>query len=265
MPKLGNYEVTIKRSDGTELPTVPDDLPVIDFEGNAVSVGEAKKGYLRQQDYTKKTQGVAELQRLLKELGAQDDARGAEVVRHLFTKMNELEDLGVVDRNTGEIKVKAGQNTLDDGIPASNPSAPPVPPQLLKDLTERQRMYERDLGRVMAHLAEEDIKKSFPDFTPEDIQTCFKLAAINPQDTPMDHARKLSDRYKDLGQKAVDTHKKMEEEARAAGHNRPGGPGAAGSIFEPDVVITDRPDLHPGKKTISPAEASRRWWDSQKG
>ena len=70
--KVGDYEVVVKKGD-QELDTMPGDLPVMDFEGNTVTLKEVQDGYMRQSDYTKKTQQVAKLRKFLnEELGFQN-------------------------------------------------------------------------------------------------------------------------------------------------------------------------------------------------
>ena len=59
--KIGDFEIEVKDKEGKELDKLPEDLPVYDFEGNIVTLKEAKDGYLRQSDYTKKTQEIAAL------------------------------------------------------------------------------------------------------------------------------------------------------------------------------------------------------------
>jgi len=134
--KVGDYEVVVKKGEEV-LDRLPDDLPVHDFEGNTVTLAESRDGYMRQSDYTKKTQSVAEVRKfLVEDLGFQDPRQGVATMKRVLETLNEAEKHGLLDPETGALKVPeikqapVAQNFGDDSEEGFTLGMENLPPEV---------------------------------------------------------------------------------------------------------------------------------------
>jgi len=270
--KIGDFEMVVRDKDGKELDTVPDDLPIVDFEGNQLTVKELKEGYLRQQDYTKKTQEVAELRKFLQDqLGLQDTKQGVRVIENMLSKLAELEQVGVIDPQTGEIRRDvlgkgAGTSSFssddDDDDLGGYPSKldlQSLPPEVVSAV-EQTKALSRDMGMLLRYIADQQISSKFQDFTERDREWVFKMAAQDPTRTPLEWAEELHSAKKEWGQKAIDEYVKQQEEEKK-GHARPGTGDKEGlELFGEDVAFSFRPgEEQDGKKVLDPRQAAEAY------
>jgi hypothetical protein len=234
--KIGKYEVTIKDGDN-ELETLPSDLPVFDFEGNVVTLEEARAGNLRQSDYSKKTAEVADMKKLFDELGVADPKRGVGIMRHLLGVVAELEEKGIVDPHTGEIIEglgQAGGELSEEQIAALAAQQSPAFQKQLKELQQRLGAQERDMGSLLSIMSKRDIETAFPDLSETHMEWVFGMARDNHEKSPMEFAKALNDELEAWGQKTIDEHAIQKEELKKQELARvPGDDGI--DIFEEDV------------------------------
>ncbi len=260
--KIGNYEVTIMDGD-TELKELPSDLPVHDFEGNEVTLEEARGGYLRQSDYSKKTAEVAPMKKLLEELGVPPD-RGVGIMRHLLGVVAELEEKGIIDPTTGEILERgelSGQLTAEQQAALQNHPDPAVQKQL-KELQQRLGTQERDVGALLSIMSKRDINSAFPTLTEENLDWVFAVARDNPEKSPMEYAKALNDQLEARGQVAIDEHALKQEELKKQELERVSGKEGI-EIFDEDVKFSYDPSRHgEDVKVVSPAEAAKQYMDA---
>lgn len=82
---LGDDDVqsTEATTEATQKPTVNDDVLVTLGDGTQVTLAELKAGHLRQADYTRKTQTVAEERRQAQEIAARSQQQAAELAQQL--------------------------------------------------------------------------------------------------------------------------------------------------------------------------------------
>jgi len=265
--KIGDFELVVKDKEGKELDKLPPELPVHDFEGNTLSLKEVREGYLRQADYTKKTQEVGQLKDFLhKRVGVQDTQRGIQILTGLIDKVVELEDKGILDPTTGEIKLPArspasGDDDLFGNRGGDNLTLEHLPPEV-KATVEGLRLLSRDVGALMNYISQDEIAKAYPNLSVQDRNWAHKMAASDPNRTPMEWAEELNKRLEDRGQEAIDAHVKAQEASlQKDGHDRPGltPDEVMGEMFEEEVVFSTRPELHEGKKVIDPSAAANAY------
>jgi hypothetical protein len=257
--KIGEYEVTIKKGD-EELTELPSDLPVHDFEGNVVTLEEARGGYLRQSDYSKKTAEVADMKRLFQDLGVQDPKRGVGIMRHLLGVVAELEEKGIIDPNTGEIleQGQVGEQLTAEQMAANQASLPPAVQKQLKELSSRLGAQERDVGALLSIISKRDIQTAFPTLTEENLVWIDAMVRDNPENSPMEYAKALNDQLEARGQVAIDEHAKQQEELRKQELGRISQKGGI-EVFGEDVKFSFDPesDRHKeGEKVLTPREAA---------
>ena len=260
--KLGNYEITVKDESGNEAEALPDGLPVTDFEGNTVTLDEVKKGYLRQSDYTRKTQEVAAVRQLMQDLGLPDHVKAAETMRHILVKQKELEDLGVLDTRDGSInhQVLAGNqadhqdnNDLDINQPDTNANL-----RAQQQILNRLEGVERDMGGFMSLWTRKEIRERFSHFDDEMLDWVYSQHSANPQYSPMQYAEAMENKLKDRDQAAIDRHEEVKKKEREDSLTRkPGEPST--DMFTEDVVFTLSPERHEGKTKVTPHEAATRF------
>lgn len=263
--KIGKYDVTIKDGD-TELTELPSDLPVFDFEGNQITYDEAKGGYLRQSDYSKKTAEVADMKKLFDELGVQDPKRGVGIMRHLLGIVAELEEKGVVDPNTGEIIEtmlgQGGGELTPEQIAAQADRLPPAIQKQLKDMEQRLAAQGRDVGAMLSIMSKRDIETAFPELDETHMDWVFGMARDNPEKSPMEYAKALNDQLVAWGQKTIDEHALKAEELKKQELERVPGAGAI-DMFEEDVRFSNLPERHgEDVKVVSPGEAARQYMEA---
>lgn len=267
--KMGDFEIVVKDKDGQELDAIPDDLPVHNFDGDTVTLKESRDGYLRQADYTKKTQEVGQLKDFLQNrVGVQDSQQGIKILNSLIDKVVELEDKGILDPATGEIKLPTGpaKSGGDDDFTFGTGSGDSLtlehlPPEV-KHTVEGLRLLSRDVGALMNYISQDEIAKAYPNLSPQDRDWVHKMAASDPNRTPMEWAKELNERLEAQGQEAIDAHVKAQEKSLDGdGHDRPGltPDEVSGELFEEDSVFSQRPDLHEGKKVIDPSAAANAY------
>ena len=255
--KIGKYEVTIKDGD-TELDSLPSDLPVFDFEGNVVTYEEAKGGYLRQSDYSKKTAEVASMKKLFNELGVADPERGVGIMRHLLSVVAELEEKGIVDPVTGEVIEGLGEGVGEltaEQIAAQTQLSPAVARQI-KELQQGLAAQGRDVGAMLSIMSRRDIQTAFPELSDTHLEWVFGMARDNQERSPMEYAKALADELVAWGQKTVDEHAVKKEELKKQELERVSGiPGL--DMFEEDVKFSFREEGHEeGVKVVTPREAA---------
>lgn len=259
MLEIGGYKVTILDKDGKEMDSMPGDLEVFELDGKAVTLKEAEEGNLRQSDYTRKTTSVAELQQFMTELGIQDQSQGVRALRAMLGTYAELEDLGVLDPKTGAITYEPGGKPPDNPDDDTTVQLDPQTAQLIKSLEARLGTQEQDMGRLLAVMSKRDIRETFSDLTEEQFDWVFAMARDNPERSPMDYAKALNTMLEAKGQTAVDAAEEERIRLKKESLERPSGAGGT-DLFDEDVVITDRPDLHQKEgvtvKTVSPLEAA---------
>jgi hypothetical protein len=258
--KIGDYEVVIKKGE-EELNQFPDDLPVYDFEGDTVSYKEAKEGYMRTSDYTKKTQKVAEVNKfLVEDLGFQDPTAGVATMKRVLETVHELGEKGIVDMTTGEITLptegKGSTGVVDgdsnDSFSLSVDQLPPEVKAMLKTTTDLQK----DMGSLMSYISRREITERFPDMVEEEIDMVHKLAAMEPSKSPMQHAVALVEKKKEWGQKAIDGYVEEQNKPVDDGHVREGSGEPALEMFGENPVFSNMPEEHKGKNVKSPSEAA---------
>lgn len=259
--KIGKYDVTIKDGD-TELDSLPSDLPVFDFDGNEVTYEEAKGGYLRQSDYSKKTAEVADMRKLFDELGVQDPTRGVGIMRHLLAVVADLEEKGIIDPNTGDVIEGAGQQVDNLGQQINPDQLPPAIQKQLKEMQQRLGAQERDMGALLSIMSKRDIETAFPELTETHLEWVFGMARDNHEKSPMEFAKALADELKAWGQKTIDEHALQKEELKKQELERVAG--AEGiEIFEEDVKFSYDPSRHgEDAKVVSPSDAARRYMEA---
>ena len=273
--KIGDFELVVKDKDGVELDAIPADLPVHDFEGNVVTLQEAKDGYMRQADYTIKTQELGKMRDFLQtRVGVQGTEvdKGIEILNGLIDKVVELQDKGILDPATGEIKLPAGTETAEELAARAALLGTAVPdnltleslPSEVKETVEGLRLLSRDVGALMGYISREEVTKAYPNLSTQDMAWAHKMAASDPERTPMEWAKELNERLEARGQEAVDAHVKTQEKLVADGHDRPGlkPDELKAELFEEEVVFSARPDLHEGKKVVDPTAAAEAYMES---
>lgn len=271
MPKIGEYEVSIKKGD-QELDTVPDDLPVFDFEGNQVTMKEAQEGYMRTADYTKKTQSVAEVKKfLVDDLGFQDEVSGVKVMRSVLDTLADLEAKGIYDSKTGEVKIP--QSTGNPNTSGGTPSVDiddegnftlgmdNLPQDVLQKLN-RLDQVEKDMSSLLGYLSRKEIRETYEDMVEEEIEMMHKMAAVDPSKSPMEHASAYVESKKEWGQKAVDAYVEELKKPKAEGHQRPGSGEPAVEIFGEEPVFSYDPEEHKGKNVLDPSEAANKYLEA---
>jgi hypothetical protein len=226
MMKIGEYEVTIKKGD-EELTEMPADLPVHDFEGNTMTLGEVRDGYMRQADYTQKTQSVAEVKRFLTEdLGFQDPRQGVQTMKRVLDTLNEAEKAGMLDPTTGALKVpETKQAPIAPNLEEGDESGfilgmENLPPEM-KNLMTAHETLQKDMGSLMGYISRKEIRENFQDVTEEEVEMVHKLAAIEPSKSPMEHMVSYAEKKAEWGQKAVDTYVEELKKPKEEGHVRP--------------------------------------------
>jgi hypothetical protein len=253
--KIGKYDVTIKDGD-TELDSLPSDLPVFDFEGNVITYQEAKGGYLRQSDYSKKTAEVASMKKLLDELGVAPD-RGVGIMRHLLGVVAELEEKGIVDPTTGEIVEGLGQSSGE--LTAEHFAGAQISPAVAKQIKELQQglaAQGRDVGAMLSIMSKRDIQTAFPELNETHMDWVFSMARDNHERSPMEYAKALNDELLAWGQKTIDEHATKKKELKKQELERvPGLPGI--DMFDENVKFSFKEGGHEeGVKVISPRDAA---------
>ena len=263
--KIGKYDVTIKDGD-TEITELPSDLPVFDFEGNVVTLEEARAGNLRQSDYSKKTAEVAEMKKLFDELGVADPKRGVGIMRHLLGIVADLEEKGVIDPNTGEIieamlGQEAGELTPEQ-IAAQADRLPPAIQKQIKELQQGLAAQGRDVGAMLSIMSKRDIETAFPELSATHMDWVFGMARDNPEKSPMEYAKALNDELMAWGQKTIDEHAIQKEELKKQELARE--PAAAAiDMFEEDVKFSYDPSRHgEDVKVVSPGEAAKQFMEA---
>ncbi len=273
--KIGDFEMVIKNKDGVELDEMPKDLPVHDFEGNVVTLQEAKDGYMRQSDYTLKTQELGKMRDFLQNrVGVQSTEvdKGIAILNGLIDKVVELEDKGILDPATGEIKLPAGTETAEEiaaraallGTAApDNLTLESLPPEV-KQTVEGLRLLSRDVGALMGYISREEVTKAYPNLSDQDKAWAHKMAASDPDRTPIQWAEELNKRLEARGQEAIDAHVKTQEaELAGKGHDRPGlkPDEITGELYEEEIVFSASPELHPDKKVVDPSVAAEAYME----
>lgn len=271
MPKIGDYEITIKKGD-QELDTIPNDLPVFDFDGNQITMKEAQEGYMRTADYTQKTQSVAEVKKfLVDDLGFQDERSGVQVMRNVLDTLADLEQKGIYNSQTGEVKIpqstgnpgSGGENAINLDDEGNFTLGMDHLPDEVKQQLGRLHQMEKDLGSLMGYLSRKEIRESFQGFTEEDVERCHKLAAIDPSRSPMEHATAYEEAKKEWGQKAVDEYVEGLKKPKDEGHQRPGSGEPALEIFGENPVFSYMPDEHgEGANVKNPSEAANEYLEA---
>ena len=265
--KFGDYEVEIKKGDKV-LDSVPDDLPVIDFEGNTITMKEAKDGYMRTKDYTQKTQKIAAVQKFLTdELGFQDDVQGVHVMRKVLESLSDLEEKGLYDSKTGEFKIPENKSTSN---PPGNVGGDAdfvlgmehLPKEVQHNLKTISRL-EKDMGSLMGYLTRKEIHDIHKDLSNEEVEMQIKLAALDPSRTPMEHANLYVERKKEWGQKAVDAYVEALKKPKDEGHDRPGSGEPALEIFGEKPVFSFTPGEHvAGTNIVNPSDAANKYLEA---
>lgn len=265
--KVGDYEVIVKKGD-TELDAIPDDLPVHDFDGNTVTLGESRDGYMRQADYTQKTQKVSEVSKfLVDELGFQDQSQGVATMRKVLDTMNELGSRGVIDLTTGEIKetqsktitpIPGGEEEGSEGFTLGMENLPPE----MRTLMTAHETLQKDMGSLMGYISRKEIRENFESVTEEEVEMVHKLAAVDPSKSPMDHMVDYAGKKKEWGQTAVDAYVEGLKEPVTEGHVRDvhTGDEVAVEIFGQEPVFSAMPGEHgEGANVIDPSVAADKY------
>jgi hypothetical protein len=265
MAKIGKYDVIVKDGD-KELDTIPNDLPVFDFEGNQITMQEAQQGYMRTADYTKKTQQVAQVRKFLTEdLGFQEDVQGVAVMKQVLDTLATLEEKGIYDPKTGEVKVpeikkpKGKELDLDDeGFTLSED----LLPEAVRHKLKRFDQLEKDMGSLMGYLSRKEIRESLKELAEEEVEMVHKLAAIDPSKSPMEHALAYTEQKKGWGQQAVDAYVESLKKPKDDGHDRKTSGEPAIEIFGEKPVFSYDPGAHKGENVISPSEAASKYLEA---
>lgn len=262
--KKGDYEIIIKKGD-QELDSIPDDLPVIDFDGNEVTLSQAKEGMMRQKDYTQKTQEVAEVKRFLQnDLGFSDAMQGVATMKNVLSKLAEAEDKGIIDPRTGEFIVpeSTGQKPITPSGEGEGDDSGAIlemdmlPPEVKEKLARADRL-EKDVGSMMSYLVRREIKDDYPAWENEEIDYVMQMATADVTKTPMQHAQLWDEKKKALGQAAIDQYVEDQKKPAQDGHARPGtGEGEALEVFGENPVFSYDPESHQGKNVLDPGKAA---------
>lgn len=264
--KVGDYEIVVKKGD-TELDALPDDLPVHNFDGDTVTLGESRDGYMRQADYTQKTQNVAEVSKfLVDELGFQDQSQGVATMRRVLDTMNELGTRGVIDLNTGEIKETQSKqqpvtNPDDDSTDEFTLGMENLPPEMRTLMTAHETL-QKDMGSLMGYISRKEIRENFQEVTEEEVEMVHKLAAIEPSKSPMEHMVDYAGKKKEWGQTAVDAYVEDLKKPVDEGHARDvhTGDEIAVEIFGQEPVFSAMPGEHgDGVNVIDPSVAADKY------
>ena len=263
--KLGDYEIVVKKGD-VVLEKLPDDLPVHNFEGDTVTLAETRDGYMRQADYTKKTQSVAEVRKfLVEDLGFQDPRQGVQTMRRVLETLNEAEKAGLLDPETGQLKVPERKQApvshsfgddSEEGFTLGLENLPPQVRQLMQD----HQTLQRDMGSLMGYISRKEMRDNFPEMTEEEIEMAHKLAAIEPSKSPMEHMAAYDVKKKDWGQKAVDTYVEGLKKPKEEGHERPTDMDRGIEIFGEKPIFSYDPSVHgEGANVIDPSKAADKY------
>jgi len=265
MAKIGKYEVIVKDGD-KELDAIPNDLPVFDFEGNQITMQEAQQGYMRTADYTRKTQQVAQVRKFLTEdLGFQEDTQGVAVMKQVLDTLATLEEKGIYDPKTGEVKVPEIKKSKSKNVDVEDEDfslSEDLLPESVRHKLKRFDQLEKDMGSLMGYLSRKEIREQYSDLAEEEIEMVHKLAAIDPSKSPMEHAIAYTTSKKDWGQKAVDAYVENLKKPKAEGHERKTSGEPAIEIFGEKPVFTYDPSAHEGANVISPSEAANKYLEA---
>jgi hypothetical protein len=256
--KLGDFEIVVKDKDGVELDEIPTDLPVHNFEGDTVTLGEARDGYMRQADYTIKTQELGKMRDFLQNrVGVQGTEvdKGLAILNGLIDKVVELVPTGTPPAGGDDplFGTAGGDSLTLEHLPSE-----------VKQTVEGLRLLSRDVGALMNYISQEELTKAYPNLTPQDRSWAHSMAASDPSKTPMEWGGVLNERLEARGQEAIDAHVQAQTASlQKDGHDRPGltPDEVMGEMYEEEVVFSSRPDLHEGsgKKVIDPSAAANEY------
>jgi hypothetical protein len=262
---MGDYEIVVKKGEEV-LDSIPDDLPVHNFEGDVVTLSEARDGYMRQADYTKKTQSVAEVRKfLVEDLGFQDPLQGVQTMKRVLETLNEAEQQGLLDPETGKLKVPESKTTpinpdLGEGggeefiLGMEN-----LPPQV-KQLVTAHENLQKDMGSLMGYISRKEMREQFEGVTEEEIEMVHKLAAIEPDKSPMEHMAAYTKKKEEWGQQAVDAYVEDLKKPKEEGHVRPGEGELGIEIFGEEPIFSSMPHEHAeGANVIDPSKAADKY------
>lgn len=261
--KLGKYTVDIKDADGKVLDQLPDELPVIDFDGNTVTLSEARSGFMRHDDYTRKTTEVAEVRKLLNDLGITDHRKGADILRGGLATLAELEELGVLNSRDGSIvheALRQAASSSDDDDDLVTTSRRKTSEQLREEqaLQNRLQSLERGLGSVLAVMTRRDLRAAYPDMDEDMLDFIEAQHRDNPRYTPMEYAKALEEKLRKRDQAAIDRYEEQKQKEKEDALTRePGKPGV--DLFTEDVTFSMMPERHEGKSVMTPAQAASKY------
>lgn len=264
--KVGDYEVVVKKGEEV-LDRLPDDLPVHDFEGNTVTLAESRDGYMRQSDYTKKTQSVAEVRKfLVEDLGFQDPRQGVATMKRVLETLNEAEKHGLLDPETGALKVPeikqdpVAQNFGEGSEEGFTLGMENLPPEV-KNLVNAHNQLQKDMGSLMGYISRKEIRENFQGVTEEEIEMVHKLAAFEPSKSPMEHMVEYATKKEEWGQQAVDAYVENLKKPKLEGHARPTDQDSelGIEIFGDEPIFSSMPHEHEGKNVIDPSKAADKY------
>lgn len=145
-----NEESQDQPAEGREQPKADSSTTLYEVNGEELTVEELKQGYMRQSDYTRKTQALKEQERLIARQGSQSESSDTTVDPDDEAVVNELKKRGFVTKEELQ-KLELTQKALMEDEKALNK---------LMQANPHLRQYEsaiRKLGKVEPTKAYEDI------------------------------------------------------------------------------------------------------------
>ena len=172
--------------------------------GEEVRGEDLLKGMMRQQDYTRKTQELAEQRRQIEALMQAAERYGmspeelAHTAERAFGLIHSAEQAGVRFNPDGSVALPESTPAVSMPEPSS---ADPEPmrraaqqlAEYFQAHNERLRVVEDALTALATTTLQEQIQEKYPDLPPEAVDKALALAQADPRHTPFEHAKWLSE------------------------------------------------------------------------
>ncbi len=186
-------EETEEQEEEQPAPAPPDDLPAdyldakVPFGDAKVSVRDLVQGNLRQADYTKKTQALAQERKFYETAKSEIEKQQADLAQMVEFKAtleanpHMAQAIAHLFQGNMEAAVEAASR-----MPVQQPHIPQADPKV-KQLEERLETVEREeqertLGRITAEF--EEIRKKHPELTDEDMRRVAEQAQLMNTTSP---------------------------------------------------------------------------------
>jgi hypothetical protein len=186
-------EETEEQEEEQPAPAPPDDLPAdyldakVPFGDAKVSVRDLVQGNLRQADYTKKTQALAQERKFYETAKSEIEKQQADLAQ-----MVEFKATLEANPHMAQAIAHLFQGNMEEAVeaasrmPVQQPHIPQADPKV-KQLEERLETVEREeqertLGRITAEF--EEIRKKHPELTDEDMRRVAEQAQLMNTTSP---------------------------------------------------------------------------------